>query len=37
MFEWIECWYNPKRRNSTIEMLSPMDFEAHHTNSGQDR
>ena len=23
IFEWIECWYNPKRRHSSIGMLSP--------------
>lgn len=28
MFEWVECWYNPKRRHSSLEMLSPNDFEA---------
>ena len=28
MFEWIECWYNPKRRHSSLDMLSPNDFEA---------
>jgi putative transposase len=27
IFEWIECWYNPKRRHSYCEMLSPVDFE----------
>ena len=36
MFEWIECWYNPKRRHSSIGMLSPVDFEAHHTHPDQD-
>jgi putative transposase len=36
MFEWIECWYNPKRRHSSIGMLSPVDFEARHTNADQD-
>lgn len=29
IFEWIECWYNPKRRHSSIGMLSPTEFEAH--------
>ena len=23
IFEWIECWYNPKRRHSSIGMHSP--------------
>jgi putative transposase len=28
IFEWIECWYNTKRRHSSLGMLSPVDFEA---------
>jgi putative transposase len=27
MFEWIECFYNPQRRHSSIGMLSPIDYE----------
>ncbi len=27
MFEWIECWYNPYRRHSSIGMVSPVTFE----------
>ncbi len=27
VFEWIEAWYNPSRRHSSIKMLSPIDFE----------
>lgn len=27
IFEWIECWYNPQRRHSSIGMLSPIEFE----------
>jgi len=27
MFEWIECWYNPYRRHSSLKMLSPIAFE----------
>lgn len=27
IFEWIECWYNPKRRHSSLGMLSPGDYE----------
>jgi putative transposase len=37
IFEWIECWYNPKRRHSSIGMYSPVTFEALHTRSDQDR
>src|SRR5699024_8513955 len=25
IFEWIECWYNPQRRHSSINMLSPRE------------
>jgi len=27
IFEWIECWYNPYRRHSSIGMLSPDEYE----------
>jgi transposase InsO family protein len=27
MFEWIECSYNPYRRHSSFEMLSPIAYE----------
>jgi putative transposase len=27
IFEWIECWYNPYRRHSSIGMHSPATFE----------
>jgi putative transposase len=30
VFEWIEAWYNPKRRHSYCKMLSPVDYEAAH-------
>ena len=36
IFEWIECWYNPKRRHSSIGMLSPVDYEAAQTEPDQD-
>ena len=36
IFEWIECWYNSKRRHSSIGMLSPMDYEAANTTPDQD-
>ena len=28
VFEWIEAWYNPRRRHSYCRMLSPVDYEA---------
>jgi putative transposase len=32
IFEWIEAWYNPRRRHSYCGMFSPADYEAaHHT------
>jgi putative transposase len=33
IFEWIECWYNPRRRHSYCAMLSPADHEAAHTDA----
>ena len=30
IFEWIEAWYNPRRRHSYCQMLSPVDYEAAH-------
>jgi len=27
IFDWIECWYNPHRRHSSIGMLSPITYE----------
>lgn len=36
IFEWIECWYNPLRRHSSIGMLSPTDYEAAHTPPDHD-
>jgi putative transposase len=30
MFEWIEAFYNPTRRLSTLGYLSPLDYEAAH-------
>jgi putative transposase len=31
IYEWIEAWYNPRRRHSYCRMLSPADCEAAHT------
>jgi putative transposase len=36
IFEWIECWYNPNRRHSSIGMHSPITFETLHTRSDED-
>lgn len=36
MFEWIEFWYNPTRRHSSIGMHSPITFETLHTRSDED-
>lgn len=33
IFEWIEAWYNPRRRHTAIGMLSPNDYEARHSRS----
>ena len=30
VFEYIEGWYNPRRRHSTLGYLSPAEFEHHH-------
>jgi transposase InsO family protein len=29
VFEYIEGWYKPRRRHSTLGYLSPSDFERH--------
>ena len=36
IFEWIECWHNPKRRHSSVGMMSPVNFEVHHTSTDND-
>jgi transposase InsO family protein len=33
IFEWIEAWYNPRRRHTSLGMLSPVDYEALHTQA----
>jgi transposase InsO family protein len=30
IFEWIEAWYNPRRRHTSLGDLAPAEFE-HHT------
>jgi putative transposase len=32
IFEYIEGWYNPRRRHSTLGYLSPIEFEQHHAD-----
>jgi transposase InsO family protein len=32
IFEWIEAWYNPRRRHTSIGDLAPVAYE-HHTAS----
>ncbi len=27
IFEWIEAWYNPRRRHTSLDNLSPADYE----------
>jgi putative transposase len=31
IFEWIEGFYNPIHRHTSIGSLSPAEYEAHHT------
>ena len=31
IFEYIEAWYNPQRRHSSIEYMSPIEYEHRHT------
>jgi putative transposase len=33
IFSYIEGWYNPRRRHSTLGYLSPVEFERHHASS----
>jgi putative transposase len=32
IFEYIEAWYNPRRRHSTLELLSPVQYEQMHAS-----
>jgi putative transposase len=33
IFEWIEAWYNPRRRHSYCDMLSPANYETAHSTA----
>lgn len=33
MFEWIEGFYNPRRRHTSLGDLSPADYEALHNTA----
>jgi putative transposase len=33
IFEYIEAFYNPRRRHFSIGNLSPVEFETRHTNA----
>ena len=35
VFEYIEGWYNPRRRHSTLGYLSRIEFERHHAELAQ--
>jgi putative transposase len=35
IFQFIEGWYNPRRRHSTLAYLSPIEFERRHAELGQ--
>jgi putative transposase len=35
IFEYIEGWYNPRRRHSTLGYLSPIEFEQRHAEFAQ--
>ena len=33
IFEWIEAFYNPVRRHSALDYLSPIDYERQYTTA----
>jgi putative transposase len=37
VFEYIEGWYNPRRRHSTLGYLSPAEYERHHAEHAKPR
>jgi putative transposase len=30
VFEWVEAWYNRRRRHSALGYLSPLEYESQH-------
>jgi putative transposase len=36
VFEWIEGWYNPHRRHSSLGYRSPVNYERAHQRSNQE-
>jgi putative transposase len=36
VFEFIEGWYNPHRRHSSLDMQSPIEYESSHLGVTQD-
>ena len=36
LFRYIEGWYNPRRRHSSLEYLSPMNFETKYWPGGRE-
>ena len=32
VFRWVEGWYNPRRRHSSLGRISPVNFERRHSN-----
>lgn len=30
VFDWTETWYNPRRRHSSLDYLSPLEYESQH-------
>jgi putative transposase len=37
LFKWIEGWYNPRRRHSSLGQVSPMRFEQSYQDSQLNR
>jgi len=33
VLEFIECWYNPRRRHSGLDYCSPVEYEKRHTQA----